>query len=111
MKVAYDQDIAVILCSEEDLQEADNLRNSILEITLNRGKKKLVLDLSIVERINSAAIGAIVSAQVVATIDAGAEVRIAGAHGEVLKVIKMANLDVMLKLEPTRAHAIAALKK
>jgi anti-sigma B factor antagonist len=76
--------------------------------TLVREKrKKIIFDLTGVTHIDSTGIGIIVmsAGQVKA---AGGELRVAGAAAHVEQVLKMTNVDQIVRLHPTTAAASAA---
>ncbi len=71
-----------------------------VDSVINDNEKKVIFDLSRLERIDSTGIGILVMCSSKLT-HAGGELRVAGAHGLVEQVLKMTNLQKILALDPT----------
>jgi anti-sigma B factor antagonist len=76
------------------------------ESLVREQQKKVIFDLSHVERIDSTGIGIIVmsAAQVK---NAGGELRLAGATGHIEQVLKLSSIDKLVAFHPTTAEAVA----
>ncbi len=77
---------------------------------LDRGEKKIVMDMTKVEYVDSAGIGILVSA-VAKTNDASGAFRLAGTREEIVKIFRITNVLQLLKLDDSVDAAIAALRQ
>jgi anti-sigma B factor antagonist len=71
-----------------------------VDSVINDNEKKVIFDLSRLERIDSTGIGILVMCSSKLT-HAGGELRVAGAQGLVEQVLKLTNLQKILALDPT----------
>ena len=72
------------------------------------GQKRIVLDLSQVGYVDSAAVGVLVGCSGVAK-NAGGDLRIAGVTDRVKTILKLTRVDAVLHLDATTEAAVAAL--
>lgn len=94
-------DAAVVLSPRGrlNLTSASRLKQAV-DDEVGKGKVRLVLDLAEVEFIDSSGLGAIVSGLKAAR-QAGGDLRIAAAGEQVLTVLKLTNLDRILRPHPS----------
>ena len=83
--------------------------NTMLHQLLADGKKRVVLDLSGVQFINSSGLGLLIGG-VNAMRSAGGTLKVAGASEKVRGLIKITKLEQVFELYPTVAEAVAASK-
>jgi len=83
--------------------------NTMLHQLLGEGKKRVVLDLSGVQFINSSGLGLLIGG-VNAMRSAGGTLKVAGASEKVRGLIKITKLEQVFELYPTVAEAVAASK-
>jgi len=83
--------------------------NTMLHQLLADGKKRVVLDLSGVQFINSSGLGLLIGG-VNAMRSAGGTLKVAGASEKVRGLIKITKLEQVFELFPTVAEAVAASK-
>ncbi|HZQ92156.1 MAG TPA: STAS domain-containing protein [Terriglobales bacterium] len=98
-------DVAVVevtgrICIGRDCQQLEWQVNELIQ----KGTRKLVLDLTNVTHMDSTGIGILVSCSGKMRV-AGGELRVAGATGAVEKVIKLTQVDNIVPLFPTAAAA------
>jgi anti-sigma B factor antagonist len=89
-----------------DMAVADDMRTRLVGL-VDRGRARLVLDLSGVMYIDSAGLGALVAAMKHARA-AGGDIKVCGLAGDVRQVLEMTRLDKVLAIHPTRRDAVAA---
>ncbi|HWI41985.1 MAG TPA: STAS domain-containing protein [Nocardioides sp.] len=82
-----------------NLTSASRLKQAV-DDEVGKGKARLVLDLAELEFIDSSGLGAIVSGLKAAR-QAGGDLRIAAAGEQVLTVLKLTNLDRILRPHPS----------
>lgn len=85
---------------------APRLRDEASDLVAG-GRKHLVVDLSATTFIDSSGLGALISALKTARV-AGGDLRIAGAPEQVLSVLRLTNLDRVLRNHPTPDAAFNA---
>jgi len=105
----YDKvdDVLVIKFSQAEITDPACVRKVFEQSVLEKKEKKLVVDLSAVESLDSTGIGLLVSGHVLACIEQ-AKLVVAGAKDRIRELLKMTNLDTLLTLRPTVAEAVKA---
>jgi anti-anti-sigma factor len=86
-------------------RDAEQLE-SVVHKQLDSGERRFVLDATGLEYIDSAGIGALVSA-LSGVKKAGGELRVAGANQRILRLFAMTGVDKLLTVYPTVAEAAA----
>src|SRR3954466_992477 len=87
------------------LASAPEVRRAV-STALGEGERLIVIDLSEADFVDSSGLGALTWAQLRARA-AGGDVRVAGAHDDVIRAIALANLDTVLSLDGTRDESLA----
>lgn len=89
-------------------EESSHLRSTIKEL-LRQGKKRLVLDLSNVDYIDSAGLGTLVAAYTSAR-NEGGEVRLASVAGRFGELLNITKLVTIFSVHDTVADAVKSFK-
>jgi anti-sigma B factor antagonist len=97
----------VTVMGDLDLANAPEVRRAI-STALGEGERLIVIDLSEADFVDSSGLGALTWAQLRARA-AGGDVRVAGAHDDVIRAIALANLDTVLSLDDNRDASLAQL--
>jgi anti-sigma B factor antagonist len=101
---SLEQDVAVIECAGRlDMRAAPRMR-AILEESVQDGAVRIVADLAGTSFIDSSGLGALVSG-LKTTRQAGGDLRIAAAGDQVRTVLRLTNLDRILRPYDTVAEA------
>jgi anti-sigma B factor antagonist len=87
-------------------RDAEQFESTVRKLIEN-GDRKFVLDATALEYIDSAGIGALVSA-LSSVKKAGGELRLAGATERIVRLFAMTGVDKLLSLYPTVAEAASA---
>lgn len=90
-----------------DMVGAPRLREVIAN-TVDAGQARIVVDLSATDFVDSSGLGAVVSG-LKTTRQAGGDLRIAGVGGQVAVVLKLTNLDKVLRSYASVDEAVGAL--
>jgi len=80
-----------------------------VDAAVKAGQKRIVLDVSQVGYVDSAAIGVLVACSGVAK-NAGGDFRIAGVTDRVKTIMKLTRVDAVLHLDATMEGAVAAME-
>ncbi|WP_035486061.1 STAS domain-containing protein [Geminicoccus roseus] len=85
------------------------LFKTIVTRQVEAGQHHVVLDLAEVDFMDSSALGAVVSCM--KSVGSRGTLAISGAHGAVLKLLKLTRLDRVLKLHDTPEQAASAIRQ
>ncbi|MEU1528708.1 STAS domain-containing protein [Streptomyces fagopyri] len=94
----------VTLCGEIDHDVTDALRDAVMPAA-GQNPPRTAVDLGAVTFMDSSGINVFVSAHQAAD-DAGGWLRVAGAQGPVLRVIRLVGLDAVIACHPTVEQAL-----
>jgi len=103
------EDLAVLVVGGEvDFEVSPQLKARMMR-TIKAGSRRLVLDLSGVAFIDSAAIGVIAGAVEKLDEAGGGSLAIVCTHEKVMQIFEITGLDSVITVHPTREEALAAL--
>jgi anti-sigma B factor antagonist len=99
-----DPDIVVVQLSGSITSAAENIVEPLVNDLLDQTEKKLIFDLTSVEKIDSTGANIIIRCHLAAR-KAGGGVRLAGARARVARLFTITHLDTVLHCYPTVAAA------
>ncbi|MEJ7928849.1 STAS domain-containing protein [Ramlibacter sp. AN1015] len=89
-----------------DAAAAPSFRKEALEL-IEQGERRLIVDLSAVEFVDSSGLGALVS--ILKALGARGEMAVYGARGSVVALFKLTRMDRVFDILPDRQAALARL--
>jgi anti-sigma B factor antagonist len=91
-----------------DLQHIDNIRDELMELLVERDRRKVILHMSKVQHFSSSALGMLVEAAAAAKKQKGTLV-LCGVQPEIRKIFKITKLEKQFRFAADEKEALALL--
>ena len=108
LQVTHDQGIAIVepAARRLDAAVAPAFKQRVVDL-VQAGEKRIVVDLSRVDFLDSSGLGALVS--VLKALGGQGALAVCGAKGSVMALFKLTRMDKVFAIEDTRANAVRRL--